>query len=58
MDNFIFNVPSIAYFGKGQIELLGETMAEKAVEKGNLGILAVIGKDEPFNSCAMQFSLI
>lgn len=26
MDNFIFNISTIAYFGKGQIEILGETI--------------------------------
>lgn len=26
MDNFIFNIPTIAYFGKGQIEILGKTI--------------------------------
>lgn len=26
MDNFIFNIPTIAYFGKGQIQVLGETI--------------------------------
>ena len=26
MDNFIYNIPTIAYFGKGQIEVLGETI--------------------------------
>lgn len=26
MDNFIFNIPTVAYFGKGQIQVLGETI--------------------------------
>ncbi|QXE92275.1 iron-containing alcohol dehydrogenase [Geomonas subterranea] len=26
MNNFIFSIPTIAYFGKGQIEILGETI--------------------------------
>jgi len=26
MDNFIYNIPTIAYFGKGQIKILGETI--------------------------------
>lgn len=26
MDNFVFSIPTIAYFGKGQINILGETI--------------------------------
>ncbi|MBN2514329.1 MAG: iron-containing alcohol dehydrogenase [Sedimentisphaerales bacterium] len=26
MDNFVYNIPTIAYFGKGQINVLGETI--------------------------------
>nr|WP_320192639.1 hypothetical protein [uncultured Desulfobacter sp.] len=53
MDNFIFNLPTIAYFGMpstlkeaGAKEKDLETMAEKAVERGNLGILTLIGKED------------
>ena len=26
MENFIYNIPTVAYFGKGQISVLGETI--------------------------------
>ena len=26
MKNFVFSIPTIAYFGKGQIKVLGETI--------------------------------
>lgn len=33
MENFIFNIPTIAYFGKGQINTLGETLKAHGASK-------------------------
>lgn len=42
MNNFIFSIPTIAYFGKGQINILGETIKAHG---GSKVLLAYGGED-------------